>query len=126
MVLDQQVEQRLEVKPFRLGIDRGGFLGVRDLEQAQVGPISVLAHELGIDRDEVGGGQAGDQGVELVLLGDQSVDFHVGRAIAGCARLDKVMIENAAPQPNQSRHPGLEPGSTCLEQTKVDPGSGPG
>ena len=34
-------------------IDRRGFLLVGDLHQAQFRPIGVLAHEFGVDADEV-------------------------------------------------------------------------
>ena len=51
-----------------------------DLDQAQVGPIGVLAHEFGIDRDEVVGGQAGDEGGEGGGGGDQRMNFHVEAA----------------------------------------------
>ena len=65
-ILDQQVEQRRQVDALGLGIDRRGFLVVGDLDQAQIGPIGVFAHELGVDRDEVVGAHAGDEGGKLV------------------------------------------------------------
>jgi hypothetical protein len=71
-----------------LGSIAAASSGRRDLDQAQVGPIGILAHELGIDRDEVVGGHSGDEGGEIGL-GDQRVNFHVGGAIAALARLDK-------------------------------------
>ena len=60
----------------RLGVDRRGFFGARDLDQAQVGPIGVLAHELGVHGDERLLGEPVDQGLEVVRTGDQRMDMH--------------------------------------------------
>ena len=68
-VRDEQVEQGFEVD-IRLGVDRGGFLNARDLDQAQVGPIGVLAHELGVHGDERLAGEPLDQGLKVVRAGD--------------------------------------------------------
>ena len=51
LILHEQVEQRLQVD-VGLGVDRRGLVGARDLDQAQVGPIGILAHELGVHGDE--------------------------------------------------------------------------
>jgi len=51
IILDEQGQEGREVD-VGLGIDRGRFLGAGDLDQAQVGPIGVLAHELGVHGDE--------------------------------------------------------------------------
>jgi len=45
LVVDQQFEQRAKIDPGGQRIDRGGFLVIRDLHQAQFRPIGVLAHE---------------------------------------------------------------------------------
>ena len=87
LVLHEQVEQRLEVD-IRLGIDRRRFVGARDLDQAEVGPIGVLAHELGVHGDEGLLGEAVDEGLEVVRLGNQGMDTHefcgaYSRALAG-------------------------------------------
>ena len=52
LIVDQQVEQGRHVEPFGLGVDGGGLVDVADLDQAQVRPIGVLAHEFGVDGDE--------------------------------------------------------------------------
>ena len=54
------------------GIDRGGFIGAGDLDQAEVRPIGVLAHELGVHGDERLLGEALDEGTrssDLVISG---------------------------------------------------------
>jgi hypothetical protein len=71
LVIDQQVEQGREIDPLRLGIDRRRLLAVGDLEQAQVRPIGVLAHELGVDRDEVRSRQPFAQLFEGLGVGNQ-------------------------------------------------------
>ena len=38
LIVDEQVEQGLQVDALGLGIDRGRFLVVADLDQAEVGP----------------------------------------------------------------------------------------
>ena len=47
-----------------------------DLDQAQVRPIGVLAHELGVHGDEGLLGEALDEGDEIVGLGDQWMNIH--------------------------------------------------
>ena len=66
-ILHEKVEQRLQVD-VRFGIDRGGFVGARDLDQAKVRPIGVLAHELGVHRDEWMGCEAVDERLEFARL----------------------------------------------------------
>ena len=57
-IMDQQIPERFEVDTFGQRIDRRGLLVVRDLHQAEQRIIGILAHELGVDGDEVCGGQA--------------------------------------------------------------------
>jgi hypothetical protein len=71
LIVHEQLEQRREVEILGLGIDRRGFGGGGDLDQAQVRPIAVLAHELGIDRDERLAGETAAQVGERVGGGDQ-------------------------------------------------------
>ena len=52
LVPDEQVEQRLEIDTLGLGIDRRRLVGACDLDQAELGPIGVLAHELGVHGDK--------------------------------------------------------------------------
>ena len=59
-----------------LGVDRRSFLGTRDLDQAEVGPIGVFAHELGVHGDERLLRKAVDEGFELGGLGNQGMDLH--------------------------------------------------
>ncbi len=76
LILGQQVEQGFQVDARRHRVDRGGFVRVGDLDQAQFGPIAVLAHEFGVDRDEIGGGQAGAQLGEAFRVLDQRMNLH--------------------------------------------------
>ena len=75
LVVHEQVEQRLQVD-VGLGIDRRGLVDARDLDQAQVGPIGILAHELGVHGDEWMFGEAVDEGLEVVRLGNQRMNMH--------------------------------------------------
>ena len=75
-LFDEQVEQRLQVDAVGLGVDRRGFLAARDLDQAEVRPIGILAHELGVHGDEGLLREAVDEGLEVVGLGNQGMDTH--------------------------------------------------
>ena len=75
LIVDEKGKQRLEVD-FRFGIDGSGFLGARDLDQAKVGPIGVLAHELRVHGDKRLLGEAVDERFEVVRPGDQGMDTH--------------------------------------------------
>ena len=70
LIVDQQVEQRRHVESRGLGVDRRSFLPVGDLEKAQLRPIGVLAHELGVHGDEVRLGQSRAQGGERTAVSD--------------------------------------------------------
>ena len=72
----QELEQGRKVDPLGLWIDRGGLVPARDLEQAQVRPVGVLAHEFGIDRDEIGAGETLAQLFERLGVGDEGMDVH--------------------------------------------------
>ena len=76
LVVDQQVEERREIQTICLGIDGRGFFRIGDLHQAQVRPIGILAHEFGVDCDEVGLGEALAQLQQRVAVGDQRMDMH--------------------------------------------------
>ncbi len=76
LVVDQQVEEGGKVDPVRERVDRGGFVLVGDLHQAQLGPEGVLAHELGVDADEFGLGEPGAEIGERLGGGDQWMDLH--------------------------------------------------
>ena len=89
LIVHQQVPQRREVEPFGLRVDRCGFLRTGDLDQAQVGPVAVLAHELGVDCDERSLRKALNQRCKRGAVGDQWVNLHVRCALAGAARVDK-------------------------------------
>ena len=81
LVVHEQVEQGGKIDPVRLGVDRRGLLAIGHLEQADVRPVGILAHELGIDRDEVGSGEAFTEFFEGLGVGDQSVDMHLAALI---------------------------------------------
>ena len=76
VVVDEQVEQGREIESLSLGIDRRGFVGAGDLHQAQVRPIGVLAHEFGVDRDEIGAGKAFAELKQRVAVGNERVNEH--------------------------------------------------
>jgi hypothetical protein len=76
-VVDHQFQQRRQVQPVRFGIDRGRFLLVADLNEAQIRPIGVLAHELRVHGDKGMLGEALAQGLERVGVGDQRMNVHV-------------------------------------------------
>ena len=76
MIRDEQVEQGLEVEAVGLRVDRRRFLRAGDLDQADVGPIGVLAHELGVHGDKRVFREAVDQGLEVVRPGNQGVNTH--------------------------------------------------
>ena len=48
-----QLEQRRQIDARRQRIDGHGFLGPGDLHQAELRPIGLVAHELGVDGDEL-------------------------------------------------------------------------
>jgi len=75
-VVAEQVPERLQVDPVGQRIDRGGFLLVPDLHQAEFGPVGVLAHEFGVDADEVALRQPVAQIGERFGGGNEVVDFH--------------------------------------------------
>ena len=69
---NQKVVERREVDPIRERVHGDRLaLGWADLHQAQLGAISALAHELGIDRDEVRPAPFRAEGGELCALADQ-------------------------------------------------------
>ena len=76
VVAGQQVEQGIEIDAVGQRIDRGRFLAVRNLHQAQQGPVRRFAHELGVHGDEIGLFQTFAQGGELAAIADQGMDFH--------------------------------------------------
>ena len=62
-----------------LGIDGGGFVRAGDLHQAQIGVIGALAHELGINRDEISGSPAGAKLFESRGVRHQRMNQHGAR-----------------------------------------------
>ena len=69
--------------PSALGSTAAASSVVADLDQAQIGPEGVLAHELGIDRDEIGAGKPVAERLERFGVGDQGVNLHRAPLIAG-------------------------------------------
>ena len=57
--------------PGASGSMRGGLVRAGDLDQAELRPIGLVAHEFGVDRDEVGLGLAAAEGGEGVAGVDQ-------------------------------------------------------
>ena len=65
-------------RPVDLGlrVDRGRLLRARNLDQAQVGPIGILAHELGVHGDKRLFGEPVDESLKVVRLGNQRMNTH--------------------------------------------------
>ncbi len=59
-------------------IDRRGLLVIGDLDQAELGPIAVFAHELGVDADVRLVGEARTEIGEGGAVLDQAMDMHRG------------------------------------------------
>ena len=76
VVFGQQFEQRREIYSLRQRVDRCGLLLVANLHQAQQRIVGVLAHEFGIDRDELRFGQPLAEFGEVLGCRDQRVYFH--------------------------------------------------
>ena len=49
-----QLEERGQIHARRHGVDRPGFLGSGQLDQAQLRPVGFFPHEFGIDGNEFG------------------------------------------------------------------------
>src|SRR5439155_2364550 len=64
-------QQRRQVDPFGQRVDRHRFLRAGHLHDAEDRPIGALAHELGIDGDELRALLTGAEGGERVAVGDQ-------------------------------------------------------
>ncbi len=76
LLVDHQVEQGGEVEAGCLAVDQHlGAVG-GDLHEAKLRPEGLLAHELGIDRDERGAAELGACLFELVGTRDEG---HGGR-----------------------------------------------
>ena len=88
LVIDHQLEQRAHVEPRRERVDRRRLVLIGDLDQAEFRPEGVLAHELGVDADEIGLRHSGAEIGEGGTVGDQGMDMHL-HPIARVARLDK-------------------------------------
>ena len=102
LVIDEQVHQGGEVDPLRLGIDRRRLLAIGDLDQAQLRPIGVLAHELGVDRDEVRPGEPFAELFEGLGIADQGMDTHRAALIARPPRKTKRVRRRARRGPDFS------------------------
>ena len=76
LIVGQQVPQRIEIDAVGERIDRGSFFLVADLDQAEFGPVGVLAHELRVHADKIGFFEAFAESCEIVGLGNQVVYFH--------------------------------------------------
>ena len=73
-------EQRPEIDARRQRVDRDRLVLARDLDQAELGEVGAVAHELGVDRDEALAAHAGAEGGERRVVGDQR---HGGGVISG-------------------------------------------
>ena len=77
LIVDEQVEQGFKIDPRRHRIDRGGVVGVGDLDQAKFGPEGVFAHEFGVDGDKIAGLDEVDKFGECCTGFDKRMDLHV-------------------------------------------------
>src|SRR4051794_2911437 len=75
LVVDEQIEERLEID-VGLGIDPRSFFAACNLDQAEVRPIAILAHELSVHGDERLAGKTVDECPEVVGLSNQRMDTH--------------------------------------------------
>ena len=67
------------------GSMRRGLVGARDLDEAEVRPIGILAHELGVHGDKGLLGKALNEGNQVFGPGDQWMNSHVSAAaLAAC------------------------------------------
>jgi hypothetical protein len=69
--IGHQLVERRQIHAFRQRIDRRGLFGASHLGQAELGPVGALAHELGVDRHELGAGQGLAEGREVIGRGDE-------------------------------------------------------
>jgi hypothetical protein len=81
-----QPEQRAQVHARGHGVHRLRLVRAGQLHQAQDGPVGAFAHELGIDGDVAGGGEAPAQVLEGLRVGDH----RHGRGINGIGRPGKA------------------------------------
>ena len=72
----EKVQQGLEVDAVRLRVDRRRFLTAGNLNQAEVGPVGIFAHELRVHGDEGLCREAVDESFEVVGLRNQRMDTH--------------------------------------------------
>ena len=66
-----QVEQRRQIDAGSQRVDRGGLVRPGDLRQTQDRPVGALAHELGIDGNELGAFLPGAERRERLGVGYQ-------------------------------------------------------
>ena len=64
-------EQRPEIEARCQRVDRDRLLLARDLDQAELGEVGAVAHELGVDGDEALAAHAGAEGGQRCVVGDQ-------------------------------------------------------
>ena len=87
LIPDEHVEQRLEIDPLSLRVDRRSLFRACHLDQAEVRPVGILAHELRVHGDKGLGGKAVDKSLEVARLRNQRMDAHglrgFSRALAG-------------------------------------------
>jgi len=91
-----KVLDRLRVESV-VTIDGRRFLRARHLDQAEVRPIGILAHELGVHGDEGLLREAVGKGLKVVRLCNQWVNTHESwGALAGGSRVDKSLSPSEA------------------------------
>ena len=56
-LVGHQAEKRADIDAVRQHVDARRFLRPAELDQAKLGPVRLVAHEFGVDRNEVGGRQ---------------------------------------------------------------------
>ena len=75
-IVDQQFHQRPEINALGKGVNRGCFLAIGNLDQAENRPIGVLAHELCINRHKIRSRKASADIDYVLIVRQQFMDVH--------------------------------------------------
>ena len=103
-LVGHQRQQRRQVEARRQGIDRHGLVLARDLDQAELGVVGAVAHELGVDRDEALGAHPAAEGGQGFVVGDQR--HGGGSHLRASASLDTTRARRAlCPPARRARAP---------------------
>jgi len=76
LVIDQQLQQGAKINTLGQRVDRGRFLAIGNLDEAEDRPIGILAHELGIDGDKIRGRETRADIGDVLIVRQQFMDKH--------------------------------------------------